>query len=215
MRVVIADDNLFVREGVASLLREVGVDVAGEAANAEELLRAVGSHEPDVVIVDIRMPPTHTDEGLRAAQEIRAHHPHVGILILSQYVETGIVSRLLTESANGVGYLLKDRVRNPEDFTATLQRVADGGSALDPMVVSQLLARGSGAGDRLDVLTPRERAVLELVAEGRSNKGIGERLVITERAVQKHVTSIFAKLGLRAAEDDHRRILAVLAYLRS
>ena len=215
MRVVIADDNLFVREGVASLLREAGVEVAGEAANAEELLRAVGSHEPDVVIVDIRMPPTHTDEGLRAAQEIRAHHPRIGILILSQYVETGIVSRLLTESANGVGYLLKDRVRNLEDFTAPLQRVADGGSALDPMVVSQLLARGSDGDDRLDVLTPRERAVLELVAEGRSNKGIGERLVITERAVQKHVTSIFAKLGLLAAEDDHRRILAVLAYLQS
>lgn len=215
MRVVIADDNLFVREGVASLLREAGVEVAGEAANAEELLREVGSHEPDVVIVDIRMPPTHTDEGLRAAQEIRAHHPRIGILILSQYVETGIVSRLLTESANGVGYLLKDRVRNLEDFTATLQRVADGGSALDPMVVSQLLARGRDGDDRLDVLTPRERAVLELVAEGRSNKGIGERLVITERAVQKHVTSIFAKLGLRTDEDDHRRILAVLAYLQS
>lgn len=215
MRVVIADDNLFVREGVASLLREAGVEVAGEAANAEELLREVGSHEPDVVIVDIRMPPTHTDEGLRAAQEIRAHHPRIGILILSQYVETGIVSRILTESANGVGYLLKDRVRNLEDFTATLQRVADGGSALDPMVVSQLLARGRDGDDRLDVLTPRERAVLELVAEGRSNKGIGERLVITERAVQKHVTSIFAKLGLRTDEDDHRRILAVLAYLQS
>ena len=215
MRVVIADDNLFVREGVASLLREGGIEVAGEAADAEELLRQVESHEPDVVIVDIRMPPTHTDEGLRAAQEIRDRHPRVGILILSQYVETGIVSRLLTESADGVGYLLKDRVRNLEDFTATLQRVADGGSALDPKVVSQLLSRGSDGDDRLDVLTPREREVLELIAEGRSNKGIGERLVITERAVQKHVTSIFAKLGLRTNEDDHRRILAVLAYLQS
>ena len=215
MRVVIADDNLFVREGVASLLREGGIEVAGEAADAEELLRQVESHQPDVVIVDIRMPPTHTDEGLRAAQEIRARHPQVGILILSQYVETGIVSRLLTESADGVGYLLKDRVRNLEDFTATLQRVADGGSALDPNVVSQLLSRGSDGDDRLDVLTPREREVLELIAEGRSNKGIGERLVITERAVQKHVTSIFAKLGLRADENDHRRILAVLAYLQS
>jgi DNA-binding NarL/FixJ family response regulator len=161
------------------------------------------------------MPPTHTDEGLRAAEELRRRHPDVGILILSQHVEVGIATRLLAETPAGLGYLLKDRVTDLEDFTAALDRVATGGSALDPNVVSQLLARGRQPDDPINSLTPREREVIELIAEGRSNKGIGERLVITERAVQKHVTSIFSKLGLAHSDDDHRRILAVLAYVRS
>jgi DNA-binding NarL/FixJ family response regulator len=212
---VIADDNLLIRDGLASLLSDAGVDVVAQTASADDLLLKISSYQPDVAIVDIRMPPTHTDEGLRAAEEIRKRYPKVGILILSQYVEVGIATRLLSESAAGIGYLLKDRVTNLEDFTAALRRVAEGGSALDPQVVSQLLTKGRGAGDPLNSLTPREREVLELVAEGRSNKGIGERLVITERAVQKHVTSIFMKLDLPQSDDDHRRILAVLAYVRA
>ena len=215
MRVVIADDNLLIRDGLAALLRESGIEVVGQAASADELMLKVRSYEPDVAIIDVRMPPTHTDEGLVAAEEIRRLHPEVGILILSQHVEVGIATRLLAESAAGFGYLLKERVNNLDDFAAALERVAGGGSALDPEVVSQLLSRGRGNGNAIGSLTPREREVLELVAEGRSNKGIGERLVITERAVQKHVTSIFQKLGLTESDDDHRRILAVLAYLRS
>ena len=213
MRVVIADDSLLIRDGLASLLRDAGVDVVAQTASADDLLLKIASYQPDVAIIDVRMPPTHTDEGLRAAEEIRQRYPDVGILILSQHVEVGIATRLLSESAAGIGYLLKDRVTNLEDFTAALRRVAEGGSALDPQVVSQLLTRGRGADDPLSLLTPREREVIELVAEGRSNKGIGERLVITERAVQKHVTSIFMKLDLQQSDDDHRRILAVLAYM--
>jgi DNA-binding NarL/FixJ family response regulator len=212
---VIADDNLLIRDGLASLLRDAGVDVVAQTASADDLLLKICSYRPDVAIIDIRMPPTHTDEGLRAAEEIRRRYPDVGILILSQYVEVGIATRLLSESAAGIGYLLKDRVTNLDDFTAALRRVADGGSALDPQVVSQLLTKGRDADDPLNSLTPREHEVLTLVAEGRSNKGIGERLVITERAVQKHVTSIFMKLDLPQSDDDHRRILAVLAYVRS
>jgi DNA-binding NarL/FixJ family response regulator len=215
MRVVIADDNLLIRDGLASLLRDAGIDVVAQAASGDDLMLKVSSYRPDVAIVDIRMPPTHTDEGLRAAEEIRRRYPDVGILILSQHVEVGIASRLLSESAAGIGYLLKDRVTNLEDFTGALRRVAAGGSALDPQVVSQLLTKGRGANDTLVSLTPREHEVLTLVAEGRSNKGIGERLVITERAVQKHVTSIFMKLDLPPSDDDHRRILAVLAYVHS
>ena len=215
MRVVIADDNLLIRDGLASLLRDVGVEVVAQTASADDLLLKVSSYQPDVAIVDIRMPPTHTDEGLRAAEEIRRRYPQVGILILSQYVEVGIATRLLSESAAGIGYLLKDRVTNLEDFTAALRRIAEGGSALDPQVVSQLITKGRDVNDPLNSLTPREREVIELIAEGRSNKGIGERLVITERAVQKHVTSIFMKLDLPQSDDDHRRILAVLAYVRS
>jgi len=215
VRVVIADDNLLIRDGLASLLREAGIEVVAQTDSADDLLLKVRSYRPDVAIVDIRMPPTHTDEGLRTAEEIRRLHPEVGILILSQYVEVGVAARLLSDSAAGVGYLLKDRVTNLDDFTAALRRVADGGSVLDPQVVSQLLAKGRDAADPLNSLTPREREVLELVAQGRSNKAIGERLVITERAVQKHVTSIFMKLDLPQSEDDHRRILAVLAYMRS
>ena len=212
---MIADDNLLIRDGLASLLRDAGVDVVGQTAGADDLLLKISSYQPDVAIIDIRMPPTHTDEGLHAAEEIRRRYPNVGILILSQYVEVGIATRLLSESAAGIGYLLKDRVTNLEDFTAALRRVAEGGSALDPQVVSQLLTKGRDADDPLNSLTPREHEVLTLVAEGRSNKGIGERLVITERAVQKHVTSIFMKLNLPQSDDDHRRILAVLAYVRT
>src|SRR5436309_7390403 len=175
----------------------------------------VAMHNPDVAIIDVRMPPTHTDEGLRAAEELRPRHPDVGILILSQHVEVGIATRLLAETPAGLGYLLKDRVTDLEDFTDALDRVATGGSALDPNVISQLLAHGRKADDPINSLTPRERQVIELIAEGRSNKGIAERLVITERTVQKHVTSIFSKLGLAHSDDDHRRTLAVLAYVRS
>lgn len=209
MRVVIADDNLLVREGIASLLRRAGFEVVAEAATADELLRAVDAHRPDVAIVDIRMPPTQTDEGVRAAHEIRARHPRIGIVILSQHVDLGTATRVLAERPGRLGYLLKDRVTHVDDFAATLRRVAAGGTALDPDVVSRLLAR-----DPLRGLTPRDREVLQLVAEGRSNKGIGERLGVSERAVQKHVTSIFATLELPSGEDDNRRILAVLAYLR-
>ena len=214
MRVVVADDSVLLREGVVHLLKEAGFDVVGQAGNAEELLLKVRSYMPDVAVIDIRMPPTHTDEGLRAAQEIREKYPDTGVLVLSQYVEPGYAMELLAESAEGVGYLLKDRVSDVGDFVAAVKRVAEGGSALDPTVVSQLVGRRR-RDDPLADLTPREREVLELMAEGRSNAGIAERLVITERAVEKHVTSIFGKLRLPAASEDHRRVLAVLAYLRS
>jgi DNA-binding NarL/FixJ family response regulator len=213
VRVVIADDSLLVREGIASLLRRAGVEVAAEADDGEGLLAAVDEHAPDVAIVDVRMPPTHTEEGLVAARAIRERHPQTGILILSQHVEVGIAMRALAETPHGLGYLLKERVTDLEDFTGTLRRVASGGSALDPQVVSRLLADPRGDGP-LATLTPREREVLELVAEGRTNKAIADRLVVTERAVTKHVTSIFAKLDLPPSDDDHRRILAVLAFLQ-
>jgi DNA-binding NarL/FixJ family response regulator len=212
VRVVIADDNLLMREGIASLLRRVEIEVVGEAGDAAELLRAVEEHAPDAAIVDVRMPPTHTDEGLRAAQEIRARHPRTGIVILSQTVEAGTALQILAERPEGLGYLLKDRVTDPADFAGSLRRVAGGGTALDPQVVSGLLADPEAG--PLRALSPRERSVLELVAEGRSNKAIGERLVITQSAVQKHVSAIFNKLGLPAGEDDDRRILAVLTYVR-
>jgi DNA-binding NarL/FixJ family response regulator len=201
------------REGIASLVRRAGIDVAGEAGDAGELLRAVDEHLPDAVIVDVRMPPTHTDEGLRAAHAIRAAHPGMGIVILSQAVEAGTALQLLAERPGGLGYLLKDRVTDFEDFGRTVRRVAAGGCALDPQVVNQLLAAPPDGG-RMATLTAREREVLALVAEGRSNKGTGDRLGVSERAVQKHVTSIFDKLGLTADEEDNRRILAVLTYLR-
>jgi DNA-binding NarL/FixJ family response regulator len=213
VRVVIADDSTLMREGIATLLRRAGVDVAAEAASAEQLLREVAEHEPDVAIIDIRMPPTFTDEGLRAAHEIRVRHPKIGIVILSQHVETGTATRLLAESPERLGYLLKDRVEDVEDFAGTLRRVVAGGSALDPEVVAQLLASGRDIGP-LKSLSAREREVLALVAEGRSNKAIGEQLELSPRGVQKHVTAVFAKLGLAADEDDNRRILAVLEYLR-
>jgi DNA-binding NarL/FixJ family response regulator len=212
-RVVIAEDSVLLREGIASLLGDAGFHVVGQAGNADELLLKVRSYAPDVAIVDIRMPPTHTDEGLRAAKEIRERHPGVGVLVLSQYVESGYALDLLQGSAEGVGYLLKDRVADVEEFAGAVKRVAEGGSALDPEVVSRLVGRRRGD-DPLSQLTPRERDVLELMAEGRTNQAIADRLVVTVRAVEKHVTSIFGKLRLPADEDDHRRVLAVLTYLR-
>ena len=214
MRVVLAEDSVLLREGVARILGEAGFEVVGQAGNADELMLKVRSYSPDVAIVDIRMPPTHTDEGLRAAQEIREKHPTVGVLVLSQYVEPAYAMELLAESAEGVGYLLKDRVSDVNEFADAVRRVGEGGSALDPTIVSQLVGRRR-RDDPIDQLTPREREVLGLMAEGRSNSGIAEQLVVTERAVEKHVTSIFSKLQLPAASEDHRRVLAVLAYLRS
>jgi len=214
LRVVLAEDSVLLREGLARLLGELGFQVVGQCATAEELLLKVRSHSADVAIVDIRLPPTHTDEGLRAAQELRAKHPSVGVLLLSQYLELGLAMQLLAESAERVGYLLKDRVSDVEEFAAAVRRVGGGGSAVDPTIVSQLLRRRRSE-DPLDRVTPREREVLELMAEGRSNQAIAERLVVTERAVQKHITSIFSKLGLAASEEDHRRVLAVLAFLRA
>jgi DNA-binding NarL/FixJ family response regulator len=213
VRVVIADDSLLVREGIASLLRRAGVEVVAEADDGEQLLRIVDEHEPDVAIVDVRMPPTHTEEGLEAARAIRDRHPAIGILVLSQHVEVGVAMRALVETPQGLGYLLKERVTDLEDFARTLRHVAAGGSALDPQIVSRLLADPRGDGP-LSTLTAREREVLELVAEGRTNKAIADRLTITQRAVTKHVTSIFSKLDLPPGEDDHRRILAVLTFLR-
>jgi DNA-binding NarL/FixJ family response regulator len=213
VRVVIADDSILVREGIATLLGRAGIDVVAQASGAEVLLRDVEEHRPDVAIVDIRMPPTFTDEGLQAAQEIRSRHPRMGIVILSQHVEVGTATQILAERPEGLGYLLKDRVSDIDDFVASLRRVAAGGTALDPQIVSRLLARTHDDG-LLASLSEREREVLVLVAEGRSNKGIGERLGISERAVQKHVTGTFVKLALPAGEDDNRRILAVLAHLR-
>lgn len=213
MKVVLADDSVLLREGLARLLEDQGFEVVGQAGTAEELLLKVRSYSPDVAIVDIRMPPTHTDEGLRAAREIREKHPGTGVLVLSQYVEAGYAMDLLSESAEGVGYLLKDRVSDVSEFAGAVRRVGEGGSALDPTVVSQLVGRRR-RDDPLGELTPREREVLELMAGGRSNQGVAERLVITERAVEKHITSIFGKLRLPAAVEDHRRVLAVLTYLR-
>jgi DNA-binding NarL/FixJ family response regulator len=212
VRVVIADDSRLLREGIASLVRGEGIEVVGQASSPDELLAAVDEHRPDVAIVDIRMPPTQTDEGIRAAHEIRRRHPGMGIVLLSQHVEVGVATRLLAEAPERLGYLLKDRVTDPADFAGTLRRVARGGTALDPQVVSGLLA-DPDAGP-LRALSARERSVLELVAEGRSNRAIGEQLVLTQGAVQKHVSRIFDKLGLPAGEDDDRRILAVLAYVR-
>jgi DNA-binding NarL/FixJ family response regulator len=213
VRVVIAEDSVLMREGLARILREAGFEVEGQSGTAEDLLRHVPLYRPDVAIVDIRMPPTHTDEGLRAAQEIRRRWPGTGVLVLSQYVEPTYALELIGDDAAGVGYLLKDRVSDVDEFCAAVRRVADGGSALDPAVVSQLVGRRRHD-DPLDDLTPREREVLGLMAEGRSNGAIAERLVVTPRAVEKHVTSIFGKLHLPATEQDHRRVLAVLAFLR-
>jgi DNA-binding NarL/FixJ family response regulator len=213
MRVVLAEDSVLLREGIARLLEDSGFEIVGRAGDAEDLLRKVRAHKPDVAIVDIRMPPTHTDEGLRAARVIRDELPGTGVLVLSQYVEEDYAADLLADSAAGVGYLLKDRVSDVERFIDSIRRVADGGSALDPEVVSHMLGRRRATGP-LDDLTPREREVLALVAEGRSNRAIADELVVSERAVEKHVTSIFAKLSLSATADDHRRVLAVLAYLQ-
>jgi DNA-binding NarL/FixJ family response regulator len=214
MRVVLADDSVLLREGVARLLEEAGIQVVGQSGDADDLLRKVHAHRPDVAVVDVRMPPTHTDEGLRAAAAIRESHPETGVLVLSAYIDEGPALELLSDSAEGLGYLLKDRVGDIDAFVDAVRRVADGGSALDPEVVSRLLGRRRRE-DPLEGVTPREREVLGLMAEGRSNHAIAEQLVVTERAVEKHVTSIFGKLGLPPTQDDHRRVLAVLAYLNS
>jgi DNA-binding NarL/FixJ family response regulator len=213
VRVVIADDSTLMREGIATVLVRAGIEVTAQAASADELLREVDEHEPDVAIVDIRMPPSFTDEGLRAAHELRARHPDMGIVILSQHVETGTAARLLAENPHRLAYLLKDRVGDVDEFAETLGRVAAGGSALDPQVVARMLA-STRDDRRLSALTGREREVLALLAEGRSNRAIGEQLDLSGRGVQKHVTAVFTKLGLSADEDDNRRILAVLEYLR-
>jgi DNA-binding NarL/FixJ family response regulator len=213
VRVVIADDSVIVREGIASILTRAGVDVAAQASNADELMDEVDALRPDVAIVDIRMPPTHTDEGLRAAHALRERHPGLGIMILSQFVEVGIATRLLAENPEGLGYVLKDRVADIDEFNRTLERVAEGGSALDPQIVTRLLSAERESGP-IAALTPREREVLELIAEGRSNPAIAERLGITLRSTEKHVSSVFAKLDLPADGGEHRRVLAVLRFLR-
>ena len=214
MRVVVAEDSVLLREGVVRLLEEAGMEVVGQAGDADELLRKVRAHKPDVAIIDVRMPPSNTDDGLRAAQTIRADLPDTAVLVLSQYVEETYALELLADGAEGVGYLLKDRVAEVDRFIDSVRRVAAGGSALDPEVVSQLLGRRRRE-DPLAELTPREREVLELMAEGRTNQAIADQLVVSERAVEKHVTSIFSKLGLTTSPHDHRRVLAVLAYLRA
>ena len=214
MRVVIAEDSVLLREGLERLLTESGVEVVGTCQTGEELLLKARSYDPDVAIVDIRLPPTHNDEGMRAALELRSRQPEVGVLVLSQYVELGLAMKLLSESAEGAGYLLKDRIGDVKEFVEAVRRVASGGSAIDPIIVSTLLSRRR-SDDPLARLTPREREVLELMAEGRSNQGIADRLVITLRAVEKYVSSIFAKLGLPSSGTESRRVLAVLLYLRS
>jgi DNA-binding NarL/FixJ family response regulator len=211
---MLAEDGALLREGVARLLCDNGIEVTGAYGNAEELLRELAQRPPDVAVVDIRLPPTHSDEGLRAALEIRASHPSVGVLVLSQYVELGLAMKLLADSAEGVGYLLKDRVADVADFVAAVERVGSGGSVIDPTIVSTLVSRRREA-DPLEQLTPREREVLALMAEGRSNQGIADELVITLRAVEKHVSSVFGKLGLPSAPSESRRVHAVLLFLRS
>jgi DNA-binding NarL/FixJ family response regulator len=214
LRVAIAEDSVLLREGLARLLDDAGFDVVAQCADADDLLLKVRSYSPDVAIVDIRLPPTHNDEGLRAALEIRSKHPGVAVLVLSQYVELGLAMKLLADSAEGVGYLLKDRISDVNEFVAALRRVADGGSALDPIIVTTLVSR-QRPDDPLAQLTPREREVLELMASGASNQGIADTLVITVRAVEKYVSSIFTKLGLPSTGSESRRVLAVLTFLRS
>jgi DNA-binding NarL/FixJ family response regulator len=215
VRVVLADDSVLLREGVAQLLAQAGFEVVGQAGDAEELLEQIEAQAPDVAIVDIRMPPTHTDEGLQAAQVIRTRHPQVGVLVLSQYVRPSYAFELLSDSAERVGYLLKDRVSDVGELADAVRRVGAGGSVLDPMVVSQLVGRRREGPDALEDLSEREREVLGLIAEGRSNQAIAQLLFITERTVEKHVKSILTKLRLPESPDDHRRVLAVLAYLRA
>lgn len=213
MRVVIADDSALLREGLARLLTEAGFEVIGQARDGEELLAQVDAGRPDVAIVDIRMPPTHTDEGLRAARELRTRHPGMGVLVLSQYVRPSYALELLAGGADGIGYLLKDRVADVEELTDSVRRVGEGGSVLDPAVVAQLVDRRRAGDDPVERLTTREREVLALMAEGRSNKAIAARLFVTEHTVEKHIQNILAKLDIFESTDDHRRVLAVLAFL--
>ena len=214
MRVVIADDTVLLREGAVRLLTEAGIEVVAQAGDAEDLLRKVRAHKPDVAIIDVRMPPENTDDGLRAALVIREELPDVGLLLLSQYVEDRYLSELLAGGAEGVGYLLKDRIADVERLSEAVERVSAGGSVLDPEVVAQMLGRSRDE-NPLDALTDREREVLGLMAEGRTNRAIAGELYISERAVERHVTSIFNKLELAPTGEDHRRVLAVLTYLRS
>ena len=214
MRVVVGEDSVLLREGIVRVLGEAGFEVVAQAGDADELVRKVSAHKPDVAVVDIRMPPTETDDGLRAAIEIRRRLPETGVVVLSQYLEDGYALDLVADGAEGTGYLLKDRVGDIESFADSVRRVGEGGSVLDPEVVQQMLGRRR-IDDRLVQLTDRDRDVLALMAEGRSNQAIAGRLVVTERAIEKHVTSIFDKLGLMPAAEDHRRVLAVLSFLRS
>jgi DNA-binding NarL/FixJ family response regulator len=214
MRVVIGEDQALLRQGVVRLLEDAGFEVVAQAGDAPDLLRKVAAHKPDVAIVDVQMPPDHTDDGLRAAIEIRARQPEVGVLVLSQHADERYALDLIGESAEGVGYLLKDRVADFDGFADAVRRVADGGSAIDPTVVSSMIGRRR-RNDPLDALTTREREVLELMAQGRSNRGIAEVLVVTPHAVEKHVTQIFSKLGVGEAPADHRRVVAVLTFMRA
>lgn len=213
MRVMIAEDNVLLREGIVRLLTENEMEVVATSDNADKLLVLSADDPPDVVIIDIRLPPSYTDEGMRAAMQIRAQHPEMGVLVLSQYVEVGLAMQLLGDSAAGAGYLLKDRVSNIAEFIDAIRRVATGGSAIDPTIVSALIAKQRKS-DPVDRLTPREREVLALMAEGRSNQGIADEIVITLRAVEKYVSSIFTKLDLPTTGSDSKRVLAVLLYLR-
>ena len=215
MRVVIAEDSVLLREGLVRLLSDAGFEVAAQAGDAEDLMRKVRAHKPQVAVTDIRMPPTHTDEGLRAAREIRRRHPGTGILVLSQFARPSYALELLADGAEGVGYLLKDRVSDLRELADSVRRVGAGGSVLDPSVVSQLVGRPLQGRDPLEELTERELEVLGLMAEGRSNRAIGEGLVIAEHTVEKHVKSILGKLRIPASADDHRRVLAVLTFLDS
>ena len=214
MRVVVADDAVLLREGLARLLSEAGFEVAGQAGDAAGLLELVERARPDVAIVDIRMPPTHTDEGLVAAGHIRSNHPHVGVLVLSHYIETSHATRLLAGNPAGVGYLLKDRVGDLAEFASFVRQVGNGGSAIDPLVISRLLGR-SRSNRLLDDLSPREREVLALIAEGRTNAAISQRMRLSAKTVETHVRNIFGKLELPTTPGDHRRVLAVLAFLQS
>jgi DNA-binding NarL/FixJ family response regulator len=214
VRVVIAEDLALLREGVVALLRENDIDVVAQVDDGPGLLRAIAGHSPDLAIVDVRLPPTFRDEGLRAAIEARRRQPKLGVLVLSQYVETAYANELIGENTAGIGYLLKERIGDVRAFLDALQRVAEGGTVLDRQVVTQLLAKRDGRADKLSSLTGREREVLELMAEGRSNAAIAESMIVTPGAVEKHITNIFHKLDLSACDDDHRRVLAVLVYLR-
>ena len=213
LRVAIAEDSVLLREGLTRILTGAGMDIVAAYDNADDLMMRVRSQAPDIVIMDIRLPPTHSDEGMRAALQIRQHHPEVAVLVLSQYVELGLAMQLLSESAESVGYLLKDRISDVSDFVGAVRRVAAGGSAIDPKIVSTLLKRRR-SDDPLARLTPREREVLELMASGTSNQGIADKLVITLRAAEKYVSSVFDKLGIPSTRTESRRVLAVLLYLR-
>jgi DNA-binding NarL/FixJ family response regulator len=216
VRVVIAEDQALLREGIVALLREAGIDVVAQAQDGAGLLRIVGGHKPDLAVVDVRLPPTFTDEGVRAAIEVRERHPDVGILILSQYVEPVYTAELLATGHGGIGYLLKERAGDLPAFLDAVQRVADGGTALDREVVAELVkTRNAGGDGPLSALSPREAEVLSLMAEGRTNAAIARALVVTQSAVEKHISNIFSKLDLPATDDDHRRVLAVLTFLRA